>query len=89
MFIFPTSIQFTKNFYQQIRNFFFAEMPNLDLDKSMEEIKKYELLVPHKLKKKAQAKYKAKAKEDGQEKMVLSASPDTQTVMLHSKKTCQ
>ena len=45
----------------------------------MEEIKKYEVLVPHKLKKKAQAKYKAKAKEDveGQEKMVLSASPDT------------
>jgi hypothetical protein len=36
-------------------------MPNLGLDKSMEEIKKYEVLVPHKLKKKAQAKYKAKA----------------------------
>ena len=64
VFIFPTSIQFTKNFYQQIRNFFFAEMPNLDLDKSMEEIKKYELLVPNKIMKKAQAKYKAKAKEE-------------------------
>ena len=63
-------------------------MPNLGLDKSMEEIKKYEVLVPHKLKKKAQAKYKAKAKEDveGQEKMVLSASLDTQTVILLTNK---
>jgi hypothetical protein len=78
VFIFPTSIQFTRNFYQQMRDFFFAEMPNLDLDKSMEEIKKYELLVPNKIMKKAQAKYKAKAKEelDGQDKMILSASPD-------------
>jgi hypothetical protein len=64
VFIFPTSIQFTRNFYQQIRDFFFAEMPNLDLDKSMEEIKKYELLVPHKVMKKAKAKYKAKAIND-------------------------
>jgi hypothetical protein len=39
-------------------------MPNLDLDKSMEEIKKYELLVPHKVMKKAKAKYKAKAVDD-------------------------
>jgi hypothetical protein len=46
-----------------MRNFFFTEMPNLDLDKSMEEIKKYELLVPKKVLKKAQAKYKAKAKD--------------------------
>lgn len=63
VFIFPTSIQFTKNYYQQIRDFFFSEMPNLDLDRSMDEIKKYELLVPKKIMKKAQAKYKAKAKE--------------------------
>ena len=39
-------------------------MPNLDLDKSMEEKKKYELLVPSKVMKKAKAKYKAKAVED-------------------------
>jgi hypothetical protein len=39
-------------------------MPNLDLDKSMEEIKKYELLVPQKVMKKAKAKYKAKAIND-------------------------
>jgi len=40
----------------------------------MEDIKKYELLVPNKIMKKAKAKYKAKAKEelDGQEKMILS-----------------
>jgi hypothetical protein len=47
-----------------MRDFFFAEMPILDLDRSMEEIKKYELLVPKKIMKKAQAKYKAKAKEE-------------------------
>lgn len=61
VFIFPTRIQFTKNFYKQIKNFFFAEMPNLD--GSTEDIKKYELLVPKKVLKKAQAKYKAKAKD--------------------------
>jgi hypothetical protein len=63
-------------------------MPNLGLDKSMEEIKKYEVLVPYKLKKKDQAKYNTKAKEDveGQEKMVLSASLDTQTVILLTNK---
>lgn len=65
VFIFPTSIQFTKNFYQHIKSFFFAEMPNLDLDRSLEEIKKYELLVPKKVINKAKAKYKAKAKDLG------------------------
>ncbi len=56
-------------------------MPNFDLDKSMEEIKKYELLVPHKVMKKAKAKYKAKAVNDpSQEKMILSASPDNNSV---------
>lgn len=38
-------------------------MPNLDLDRSTDEIKKYELLVPKKVLNKAKAKYKAKAKE--------------------------
>lgn len=62
-------------------------MPNFDLDKSMEEIKKYELLVPHKVMKKAKAKYKAKAlNEPTQEKMILSASPDNNSVLLRSNK---
>ena len=62
-------------------------MPNLDLDKSMEEIKKYELLVPHKVMKKAKAKYKAKAINDpNQEKMILSVSPDNNSASLHSNK---
>jgi hypothetical protein len=88
VFIFPTSIQFTKNFYKQAKNFFFAEMPNLDLDRSQEEIKKYELLVPKKVLNKAKAKYKAKAKTDPngtneeEQKLVLSNIPEAQTVLL-------
>lgn len=57
-------------------------MPNLDLDRSQEEIKKYELLVPKKVLNKAKAKYKAKAKNDPtgngeDDKLVLSTLPDS------------
>lgn len=59
-------------------------MPNMNLDKSMDEIKKYELMVPNKIMKKAQAKFKAKAKDSlNQEKLVLSAS--TEGASLHIK----
>ena len=62
-------------------------MPNLDLDRSMDEVKKYELLVPKKVLKKAQAKYKAKAKDISnnndnnhhEEKLVLSTLPESQS----------
>ena len=49
-------------------------MPNLDLDRSLEEIKKYELLVPKKVINKAKAKYKAKAKDsvEGDQQLVLA-----------------
>ena len=62
-------------------------MPNFDLDKSMEEIKKYEMLVPQKVMKKAKAKLKAKAVNDpSQEKMILSALPNNNSVLLHTNK---
>ncbi len=54
-------------------------MPNLDLNRSMEEIKKHELLVPKKILKKAKDKYKAKAKDIPPKQLVLSSNPDTQT----------
>lgn len=66
-------------------------MPNLDLNRSEEEIKKYELLVPKKVLNKAKAKYQAKAKtgentniRGGEEetKLVLSTNPDNQSTML-------
>jgi hypothetical protein len=92
VFIFPTSIQFTKNFYKHIKDFFFAEMPNLDLDRSEEEIKKYELLVPKKVLNKAKAKYKAKAKNtenvaggDEETKLVLSNLPDSSSAAVLRK----
>jgi hypothetical protein len=58
-------------------------MPNLDLDRSMEEIKKYELLVPKKVINKAKAKFKAKAKDSNDsEQVVLSAGADGATLRL-------
>lgn len=55
-------------------------MPNMNLDKSIEEIKKYELMVPNKIMKKAQAKFKAKAKDSLNQDniLALSASIDNQ-----------
>lgn len=57
-------------------------MPNMNLDKSIEEIKKYELMVPNKIMKKAQAKFKAKAK-DSLNQEITTASTDNQNPSLH------
>ena len=83
MFIFPTSLQFTKNFYTQFKNFFFADMPNMDSNKSMEEIHKYELLVPSKVLKKAQSKFKAKAK-DNEDKLLMTIDKQNNQITLKS-----
>ena len=65
VFIFPTSLRITKNFVDEFKNFFFADMPNMDEnDKSLQDNKKYELLVPTKILKKHQEKYKTNKKEN-------------------------
>jgi hypothetical protein len=53
-FIYPTSIQFTKNFFKHFRNFFFEDQIVTNPEKTLEEDEKYELLVPTKQLKKAQ-----------------------------------
>jgi len=54
VFIFPTSIQLTKNFYKKIKNFFFDDIPTTeDADEDELRAKKYELLVKTKALKKA------------------------------------
>jgi hypothetical protein len=60
VFIYPTSIQFTKNFFNNFKNFVFDDVPCTSVDNLVKEEEKYELLVSTKTLKKAQMKTKKK-----------------------------
>ncbi|CDW78547.1 UNKNOWN [Stylonychia lemnae] len=69
VFIFPSSLQFTKNFFKSFKSFFFNDVPNFDNnDKSDLEIKKYELLVPTKILQRAQGRNRSNQRQDESQK---------------------